>query len=101
MNIVHRDVKPDNFLVREDGRLEIMDFGMATLTTSRDLKVCSLCFPAVDSCADGHAWQMGGMGTVPFIAYERLPPGIIREGYTAIEAHKAESFSVGVSGLCM
>jgi F0F1-type ATP synthase membrane subunit c/vacuolar-type H+-ATPase subunit K len=32
--IVHRDVKPDNVLIRADGRAQILDFGLAVQATS-------------------------------------------------------------------
>ena len=73
-NLVHRDLKPENLMVREDGVLKVLDFGLARSTA-----------PAADTTL-----TMTGMlvGTVPYMAPEQVL------GQPALPA--SDLFSLGV-----
>jgi hypothetical protein len=80
--IVHRDVKPSNVMVREDGRVVLTDFGIATATgdssiTHTGLLLGSPAYIAPERArgqAPGPPSDLWSLGATLFTAVEGRPP---------------------------
>ena len=77
--VVHRDVKPDNVIVRPDGYEKLLDFGLAKLTEARE--------PAAG--ADAAQTRAGtAMGTLAYMSPEQAAGDTID--------HRTDIWSLGV-----
>jgi serine/threonine protein kinase len=81
--ITHRDLKPGNIMLDQDGRPKVLDFGLAKLTARRDPRE-----EATILADDDHTVEGRILGTVFYMSPEQAESRVLD--------HRSDIFSLGV-----
>jgi len=94
MGVIHRDIKPSNMMIADDGRVKVMDFGIARVRGSVRLTragtaIGTLLYMSPEQCRGDEGDERSDLYSLAMVLYELLagkPPFVGETDYTLIQA---------------
>ena len=98
--VIHRDLKPENIFITKDGRVKILDFGLAKLTHTEELAADASALTLTQGSSPGVV-----LGTVGYMSPEQVRGNpldsrsdIFSFGVVLYEMHSGKNFFLRNSG---
>ena len=87
LNIVHRDIKPQNIIISREGKVKVTDFGIAKVASSRTISsvtMGSVHYTSPEQARGGYSDAKSDIYSLGIVMYEMITGRVPFDGETAV-----------------
>ena len=87
LNIVHRDIKPQNIIISREGKVKVTDFGIAKVASSRTISsvtMGSVHYTSPEQARGGYCDAKSDIYSLGIVMYEMITGRVPVDGETAV-----------------